>query len=105
MTKPSGTKFFGDKKVPQSDLRAAIASDRIFTKEVNRIATWNVRSLRVCGKLENMKIEMKRLNIDILGTSEIKWKGKGDFWSDNYRIICSGDKNSNTGVGIILTKG
>ena len=47
---------------------------------------------------------MKRLNIDVLGMSEIKWKDEGDFWSDNYRVIYSGDKNSNTGVGIILTK-
>ena len=44
----------------------------ITKKEVNRIATWNVRSLGVRGKLENIKVEMKRLNIDILGTSEIK---------------------------------
>ena len=36
--------------------------------------------------------------------SELKWKDGGDFWSDNYRVIYSGDKNSNTGVGIILTK-
>jgi len=43
--KPSGTKFSGDKIVPQSDLRAGIASDRIIKKEVKRIATWNVRSL------------------------------------------------------------
>jgi len=47
---------------------------------------------------------MKQLNIDILGMSEIKWKDKGDFWRDNYRVIYSEDKNSNTGVGIILTK-
>jgi len=44
---------------------------------------------------------MKRSNIDILGMSKIKWKDKGGFWSDNYRIFYSGDKNSNTGVGII----
>jgi len=31
-------------------------------------------------------------------------ENEGDFWSDNYRVIYSGDKNSNTGVGTILTK-
>ena len=35
---------------------------------------------------------------------EIKWKDEGDSWSDNYRVIYSGDKNSDIGVGIILTK-
>ena len=44
------------------------------------------------------------INIDILGMSEIKWKAERDFWSDNYRFIYSGDKNDNTGIGIILTK-
>jgi exonuclease III len=47
---------------------------------------------------------VKRLNIDILGMSEIKWKDKGDLSSDNYTVIYTGDKNSNTGVGIILNK-
>jgi hypothetical protein len=55
----SGAKFSGDKKVPQSNLRAGKLSDRIIKKEVNRIATWNVRSLGICGKLENIRIEMK----------------------------------------------
>jgi hypothetical protein len=110
MMNPYGTKFSGDKTVPQLDLWAGTASDRInkeyvnknkgvITKrEVNRIATWNVRSLGECGKLENIKTEMKRLTTDILGMSEIKWKGKGDFWSDNYRGFYSGEKNTNKGV-------
>ena len=55
MMKPSGTKFSGNKIVPQSDLRAGTASDRIIKKEVSRIATCNVRSLGVCGQLENIR--------------------------------------------------
>jgi hypothetical protein len=54
-----GNTFFGDKVVPQSDLRTKTTSDRIIRKEVNRIATWNVRSLGVSGNLENIMIEMK----------------------------------------------
>ena len=50
LMKPSGTKFSGDRLVPQSDLRARTAADRVITKE-GRIATWNVRSLGVGGKL------------------------------------------------------
>jgi hypothetical protein len=40
---------------------------------------------------------MKRLNINILGINDIKWKD-GDFWSDNYRVIYLGDKNRKTGA-------
>ena len=69
-----------------------------------RIATWNVRSLGICGKLENLKIEMERLKIDIIGISELKWSGKGDFWLGEYRIIFSGDDHRVTGVGFILKK-
>jgi hypothetical protein len=106
MMNPTGTKFSGDMIVSQSDLRAGTASERIINeeyvnknkrkKEVNRIATCNVRSLGVCDKLENIQIEMKILNIDIIGMSEINGKDEGDFWRDNYRVIYSGNKNSNT---------
>ena len=38
------------------------------------------------GKLEVVKQEMARVNIDILGISELKWTGMGKFNSDNYYI-------------------
>jgi hypothetical protein len=47
MMNPSGTKFSGNNIVPQSDLQAGRASDRIIEKEINRIAKWNVRPLGV----------------------------------------------------------
>ena len=42
------------------------------------IGTWNVRSMNQ-GKLEGVKQEMARVNVDILGISELKWTGMGEF--------------------------
>ena len=47
-----------------------------YCKEQYCIGTWNVRSMNQ-GKLEVVKQEMARVNIDILGISELKWTGKG----------------------------
>ena len=44
------------------------------------IETWNVRSMNQ-GKLEVVKPEIERVNIDILGISELKWTGMGKFTS------------------------
>ena len=45
-------------------------------KEQYCIGTWNVRSMNQ-GKLEVVKQEMARVNVDILGISELKWTGMG----------------------------
>ena len=52
-------------------------------KEQYCIGTWNVRSMNQ-GKLEVIKQEMARVNIDILGISELKWTGMGEFNSDDH---------------------
>ena len=49
------------------------------------IGTWNVRSTNQ-GKLEVVKQEMARGNIYILGISELKWTGMGEFNSDDHYI-------------------
>ena len=54
-------------------------------KEQYCIGTWNVRSMNQ-GKLDVVKQEMARVNIDILGISELKWTGMGEFNSDNHYI-------------------
>ena len=46
-------------------------------KEQHCIGTWNVRSMNQ-GKLEVVKQEMARVNVDFLGISEVKWTGMGD---------------------------
>ena len=54
-------------------------------KEQYCIGTWNVRSMNQ-GKLEVVKQEMARVNIDILGISELRWTGMGEFNSDDRNI-------------------
>ena len=54
-------------------------------KEQYCIRTWNVRSMNQC-KLEVVKQEVARMNIDILGISELKWTGMGEFNSDDHYI-------------------
>ena len=45
---------------------------------IYRVGTWNVRSMNQ-GKLEVVNQEMARVNVDILGISELKWTGMGEF--------------------------
>ena len=59
------------------------------SKEQYCIGTWNVSSLNQ-GKLEVVKQEMARVNIDILGISELKWTGIGDSNSDDHYIYYCG---------------
>ena len=49
------------------------------------IGTWNVRSMNQ-GKLEAVKQEMARVNVNILGISELQWTGMGEFNSDDHYI-------------------
>ena len=55
------------------------------------IGTWNVRSMNQ-GKLEVVKQEMERVNIDILEISELKWTGMGEFNSDDHYIYYCGQE-------------
>ncbi|KAF7243606.1 Long-chain specific acyl-CoA dehydrogenase, mitochondrial [Varanus komodoensis] len=53
-------------------------------KDLYSIGTWNVRSMSQ-GKLDVVKQEMTRLNIDLLGISELKWTGMGELNSDDHK--------------------
>ena len=49
------------------------------------IGTWNAR-FRNLGKVEVVKQEMAKVNVDILGISELRWTGMGEFNSDDHYI-------------------
>ena len=57
------------------------------------------------GKLEVVKQEMARVNIDILGISELKWTGISEFNSDDHHIYyCGQESLRGNGVAIIVIK-
>ena len=73
-------------------------------KEQYCIGTWNVRSMNQ-GKLEVVKEEMARVNINILGISELKWTGLDEFNSDDHHIYyCGQESLRRNGVDIIVNK-
>ena len=59
-----------------------LVTDDRSCKEQYCIGTWNVRSMNQ-GKLEVVKQEMARVNVNILGIRELKWTGMGEFNSDD----------------------
>ena len=65
---------------------------------------WNVRSMNQ-GKLEVVKQELARVNIDILGISELKWTKMGEFNSDDHYIYyCGQDSLGQNGIVLIVNK-
>ena len=57
------------------------------------------------GKLQVVKQEMVRVNVDILGTSKLKWTGTGEFNSDDHYIYyCGQESLRRNGVAIMVNK-
>ena len=73
-------------------------------KEQYYIGTWNGRSMNQ-GKLEVVKQEIARVNIDILAISELKWTGMGKFNSDDHYIYdCGQESLRRNGVALIVNQ-
>ena len=73
------------KQYPVMDVTADRSKVRCW-KEQYCIGTWNVRTMNQ-GKLEVVKQEMARVNVNILGMSELKWTGKGEFNSVQFSSV------------------
>ena len=73
-------------------------------KEQYCIGTWNVRSMKQ-GKLEVVKQEMAGVDVDILGISELKWTGMGEFNPDDRYIYYYGEESlRRNGLAITVNK-
>ena len=79
------------KKYPVVDVTGDRSKVRC-CKEQYCIGTWNVRSMNQ-GKLEVVKQEMARVNINILGIRLLKWTGMAEFNSDDHYIYYCGQES------------
>ena len=77
-----------EKQYPVVNVNGVVCKVRC-CKEQYCIGTWNVTSISQ-GKLEVVKQEMARVNVDILGINELKWTGMGEFNSDDRYIYYCG---------------
>ena len=92
-----------EKQYPVVNVNGVVCKVRC-CKEQYYIGTWNVRS-RNQGKLEVIKQEMARVNVDILGISELKLTGMGKFNSDDHYIYyCGQESLRRNGVALIVHK-
>ena len=99
----------------KSDVSSQVTIDRQSANEclkkvnkkhlaMQRIATWNVRTLYQKDQLENVMQEMQRLEIDVLDLSEVRWTNTGSFDKQGYHIIWSGGQKHEHGGFILNSK-
>ena len=88
-----------------SDRHPATVSNRNKIKNHSnmRIATWNVNTLYQAGKLANVESEMRRLKVNVMGISEVRWSGVGSAkLSGGGCFIYSGGDKHEHGVGVMI---
>ena len=84
-------------QVPPGRHQATISNRKTLT-----LGTWSVQTMLQEGKPENIKQEMRRMKLNILGLSEMRWKGAGRITSEEFTLLYSGGDYHHRGVGIVM---
>ena len=101
---PEGMKTLGQSRNNAQLWMCLVVKVMSCCREQYCIETWNVRSIYQ-GKLEVVKPEMARGNINILEISKLKWIGMGKFNSDDHCIYyCGQESLRRNGVALIVNK-
>ena len=101
---PRKNEAAGSKQKWQSAVDVSSDESKIQCYKEYCIGIWNVRSMNQ-GKLDVVKQEMVRINIDNLRISELKWIGMGEFNSDDHNIYyCGQELLRRNGVALIINK-
>jgi exonuclease III len=69
-----------------------------------KVGPWNARSLNQGGKFENLKKEMQKKAMSVLGIIEVRWKDQGEIRSGDYTVYYSGGERAERGAAIVVDK-
>jgi len=69
-----------------------------------KTGTWKVRTLKQGGQMENLKTEMQKNKVSVLGLSEVRWTGQGEIRSGDYTVYYSGREWAERGVVTVVHK-
>jgi len=67
-----------------------------------KIGTWDLRTLNQGSKLENLKTEMQKIEVSVLGVGEVRLKGQGEIRSGGYTLYYSGSERAERNVAIMV---
>jgi len=56
---------------------------------LTKIGTWNVTTLKQGGKLENLKMQLQKNKLSVLGVSEVRWTDQGEIRSGDFTVYNS----------------
>ena len=70
-----------------------------------RFGTLNVQTKYQKGKLDNIRQEVVRMDINILALSEVRWKGAGEIKTQDYSLMYYGGEEHRRGEGLLLSIG
>ena len=93
-------------EVDESQKEVNSLKNLIFSsKTISKIATWDVRTLFQCGKVDQVIRAMENCDLKMLGISEMRWTGSGQLLKGGKNILYSVHSHMHKpGVGIILSK-
>ena len=70
------------------------------------MSTWNVRTVLIPGKMQEISKEMMKYKIDIIALQEMRWQGQDWIDKPDYTLLCSGseDETDELGIGFMMNK-
>lgn len=84
-------------------LKISVCANRLANND-SKIGTWNVRVLKITGKMALIEMEVNKIDLLILGSSKTHWDGNGEITLGKEKFFFSLGKRGHKGVAIVVMR-